>query len=323
MRELWQCIAVLTCLVAGLQIAAVPVSGANLGRQRDEARAAILRMSTSERDRLERNWSKFKALPPHEREQLKNIDRSLWDDRQFEGGKLNAVKDAYFEFLSKLNPADRDAILSESDPRKRVGLIRRLMERNKANPRGLLSREQVSAMIAVLKRGVEGKLNFEDLESLRKFPAGDPRHEIAVLDLATRPAAEKGADLFRDRPLELLRELNKAAGNSGERPPRPAIVQLMKTLEWRLQQLNSVSDQDQDELFAQLPAAERDELMSYPPNEQLTRLAALAQKSRGDLKEAGTLIGKTIPSRMTQLRGNWNRSLKGKDAPKSKTKGKV
>jgi hypothetical protein len=78
---------------------------------------------------LHRNLRAFLTLPEEGQKRLRQLDQDLHEEESATSVRLHRVLERYAEWLQRLPEADRQSIQRETDPKKRLRLIRELRER--------------------------------------------------------------------------------------------------------------------------------------------------------------------------------------------------
>ena len=97
-------------------------------RTRRRNQEKIAAMSESDRQRLMRNLEAYRNMDPAEQDQLQAFHHQLAQDRQSPNGELSRVMDDYTSWLATIEPYQRDQLNQESDPGKRIALMRSIVE---------------------------------------------------------------------------------------------------------------------------------------------------------------------------------------------------
>ncbi len=169
-RKLWGALITggLACLVA------VPYLLRTDDGLREQRRQLIESMTQVERNRLERNARLFQELSPEEQVQMRELHRQLEEDRTKTHGRHVAVLQTYSSWLQTISPHQRDQLLQEADPLRRVALVRTIVEQQRderlesqleggrfallqqrLGPLPLLSEQDFSAVLQQVQRRVQ------------------------------------------------------------------------------------------------------------------------------------------------------------------------
>ncbi|MEX2287882.1 MAG: hypothetical protein WD648_12385 [Planctomycetaceae bacterium] len=109
-------------------VAACPVIAADAGADELAARRQkIANKSEVERDLLNQQHAKFLAMSPSQQDAIRRLHEELEADARVDGS-LRAVLRNYQAWLKVLSPWERAEIRAETDPEKRISLIRRIKE---------------------------------------------------------------------------------------------------------------------------------------------------------------------------------------------------
>lgn len=143
------------------------------GETFEENRRKIESLPAAERERLQRNFSEFRSLPEEEQEKIRTLHERIEADRQ-NGGRLDDVMRAFAEWLKNLTPYQRKDLLDETDPQKRLEIVRELMRQQEEQEFiDSLSREERSE----LRRAKDDPEKYKELlaDFRRKQETGDSR----------------------------------------------------------------------------------------------------------------------------------------------------
>lgn len=99
---------------------------ANLRRQRRQNQQEIAAMPESERNRLKRNFETYQSLTEAERNQLRQLHQTL-DANRSGDNELNETLNAYREWLTTLEPFQRDRLNQIEDPNERLVAMREVV----------------------------------------------------------------------------------------------------------------------------------------------------------------------------------------------------
>lgn len=121
-----------------LSLLAVPALSPFLARgdaQKRQVRQAnhdqIAAMSESERQRLERNFESFQRMTPDEQAKVRSFHQELQRDLSERQGELTAVLNDYQNWLTTLQPFERDQLANAASPQERIILMKRIVERQR------------------------------------------------------------------------------------------------------------------------------------------------------------------------------------------------
>ena len=191
-------------LCAGALLAATLASAD--GRKPEPADIAAYRreieaLPTEARQHLQHNKIDYANLQDEQRRQLRELHAAVAQDEA-----LGETLSAYHQWLGKLSQNDRQKVLGETDPQKRLTAIREIRDAatRRPEPRGTgpfpnggllpqLSRGDYEAMLAVLARRFEFSLQPEDSSKLglveQHIKMMDRLFELVMRDQG-RPFAE-------------------------------------------------------------------------------------------------------------------------------------
>lgn len=103
---------------------------ANLRKQRLQNQQEIAAMPESERNRLKRNFETYQSLSEAERNQLRQLHQTLEANRAGDD-ELNEALSTYREWLTTLEPFQRDKLIQIEDPNELVNETRRIIHEQK------------------------------------------------------------------------------------------------------------------------------------------------------------------------------------------------
>jgi hypothetical protein len=92
-----------------------------------EGKVHLQNMSSVERDRFNRNVEMFQALNGDQKTQFRHLHDELTKDR-LRGGVLINLLECYSQWLHTLSPVQREQLQQETDPGRKVALVRQFMD---------------------------------------------------------------------------------------------------------------------------------------------------------------------------------------------------
>jgi hypothetical protein len=87
----------------------------------------LQKISSVERDRLDRNIEAFRKLAPAQKERYRELHRKLAEDRM-QSGRLTGLLQTYAVWVETLTPTQRDELQRETDHSRKLALVRRFKE---------------------------------------------------------------------------------------------------------------------------------------------------------------------------------------------------
>jgi hypothetical protein len=151
-------------LAAMLLLIPLP-GGADSGKDELEHNRRLLdkwRKDPEHFELLRRDLLAFLALPESRQSRLRQLDRDLHDEDSATSVRLQRVLERYAEWLQRLPEAERRRILSETDPKKRLEIIRDLREKQWVERLPLAVREDLQKLPADQQRGRIAELKKEE-----------------------------------------------------------------------------------------------------------------------------------------------------------------
>lgn len=257
-----------------------------------------------ERDRLDRNIAEFQTLSPDQKQRVRALHDELLKDRAQSGG-LSALMQTYSVWVQTLSPAQRDELQKETDPAKKLALVRRYkdeQDRPKAStsteaahddpipppsarnpPKLALDNKDLAAVIKVL---VEG------LPSARMRPEYEASQVPLNLYLPIIEASGQASGNFRDWPDEIqlkkmiaaVRNKDSATMITKSNTKRETVIRLMLMGVWK-QVMDSVrfpSEDERRQIFEAMDPKEREKIIGHPQEEMTRMLTRKYFESKGD-----------------------------------------
>ena len=269
----------------------------------------VEKMSDLERGRVQRNLAEFRKLTAEQQAHYRDLHAKL-EENKSTGGSLSSLLQEYSAWLTTLTPSQRDDLNKETNPAKKLALVRRFKEEQEYRPEPT-PHDLHEEPIADMRRMRQGWMPF----------AGPPlsRSELA----AVMQVIAKDAGRDREKPgdesvMKHYRELLKTSIESAPSGPRdwpsPDLQQkieqaierpdLRRQLNFRPEMkremlvrllLGSVMNLAFDELRSSLPndadlqkvlesleREQREEITRLPREEGNRRLVMIYFKNKGD-----------------------------------------
>lgn len=259
----------------------------------DEQRQQLASMSAEEKRELQRNQERFKALPPEERQRLRELHGQLAHDADSE--PLWHVLEGYTRWLKTLSSGQRADLLN-LPPAERIAKIKQLLQQQEsARLRGLitseLSDQDVKAIAQWMDDLVERRMPqlLAEMPMLRERLQGteDRSRKRVLVMMALRNLPRK--DLLQPSPQEIedlksrlsasARQQLEAAEKKGEgadfarRFVRAAMLSRRFVPPVDKEKLRQFYEES-------LPSQKREELESMPPERMRAELTRLYMEHR-------------------------------------------
>ncbi len=254
-------------------------------------------MNAIERDRIERNFENYEALPEERRQHLRQLNNELQADTK-SGGDLHAIMETYSMWLKTLTPGQRDDLRRETDALKKMQLVKKFKEEQDA-------RNEAQAMYV-------GSWNERRNRSASRGPALSSQDlqgliEICFKDLPVDLQRDAQTQTGLSRSRRILESSFRQAGGRLRWPAEPQLVRLIDAIQdpelkkqleskkgpdQRISFLsmfyrglgnlvgaeierNLPAEQDLQTFFSEMDSTRRDELMRLPPDDARKRLTYL------------------------------------------------
>lgn len=263
----------------------------------------IAAKSESERARLEKNFKAFRQLTAAEQDKLRRLDRELKDDARTGQGQLQKEMDQYYTWLLTLTPGEAYDLRTESDPNKREKKVRELIKQQQDHaaatgspPGGFfaggLSDEDFAAVLQVMEDAMRAKtLSHEEIKQLDRKKGLARQAYLMELAYPPRQRMQWQAPAWYTEPVfeQMLERISneKQAHFVRSGPPKQHMFRLTglvwRTLWGKFEKLKPDSA-ELDRFFADLSAAEKDEIMRLNYDQQPRQLTYmyLEKKSKDD-----------------------------------------
>lgn len=117
-------------LVIGLLASWSPshVSAGLSSKETTQRSQEIEKMTAIERDRLQRNWQTFLALPDDRKQHFRQLHQQLENDRKTGNGQLHQTMQTYALWLQTLTPGQRADLRDAKDPALKLELVKKYKE---------------------------------------------------------------------------------------------------------------------------------------------------------------------------------------------------
>lgn len=191
-------------------------------------------LTTPERERLKRNDEAFRELSQDEQQRFREMHAKINDKKN--NSKLRETFEDYFRWLNTLNPQQRDDLRRETDPLKRIALVRNFVQQNEHETNRKILDQLASVTRNPMWRIPLPHLNEADLRAVMELIEADVRASNPELstqwdegDFSTLEEAERYVVILK----EALKIRMVAFRDAATWPPR----QLGQKL------LNAVSDE--------------------------------------------------------------------------------
>ncbi|MBC8112795.1 MAG: hypothetical protein H7062_00290 [Candidatus Saccharimonas sp.] len=271
----------------------------------DERFRQVEKMSQLERDRLQRNLTEFKKLTPEQQTHY----RDLHDKVEQSTGHLSSLLQEYSAWLTTLTPSQRDELSKETDPAKKLALVRQFKEeqeyRTEPSPnephetplpdmRGIRQRIPFGAPVlpppelaAVMK--VIAKDAGLDREKPNKEPLPKYYRELIKASIDKTPGGPRdwpSPDLQRDIEQALNRSDFRNMVNRRPEMKREMMIRVIlgsiSNLLFEELKSSFPSEQDFEKVFESLDREQQEAINRMPREERHRHLTTLHFKSRGD-----------------------------------------
>ncbi len=267
--------------------------------------ADIEKMSQLERERLQRNMAEFQQLPVEKQAHYRDLHFKL-EENKSGGGQLSSLLQEYSAWLTTLTPSQREELSKETDPAKKLSLVRRIKEEQNRQPEAYTPSEpSIEFPLPPPHRPFGMALSRSELNALMNVIAKDlGRQEGEKSDRDSSPRAylnliqqsiEKTSGGAREWPsAELQQKLEKAI----DRPEPPDILKRRQEhkREFTIRViLGSIQSLAMDELRQKLPREsdlhpilesldreKREEITNLPREQGQRLLTMMYFKKKGD-----------------------------------------
>lgn len=261
-------------------------------------RRRIEGMPQAERERIQRNFKQFQTMSEADRRHLRAFDAALEADRINNRGGLSETLRTYADWLKTVTPHQRDALQQESDPAKRIKLIREVVESQRderietrmggrieqfLGPIPNLSRQDLSAMLAIIDRkkallvpsasSLQDLDNYEGISRSLKLIELMARSNRSLGDLLNETNSRQLLDAVTDK--ETRRELETIPDS--ERRMLTAVARRVKlglTIQKaifaeldRERRQRAFTPENLEKFFEKLPLEQQDELLELSPEQ--------------------------------------------------------
>lgn len=268
-------------VVAILSLAAIAVSWGIVSATPDyaEAQRQVAELSPGERDRLMRNYERYRALDAQERRRLVALEKSVEADPDSAG--LKQTMEGYYAWLKNLSPGQR-ADLQRLDATARIKKIQELYQGDLDKQ---VERDDWIQLVGWLENRALARLPEDERARVAARPPLERR--ILVIQRSSRDSERFLEDLTQSEVDELTASLRGDLGNRLRKARN--LREARMVLFGRMFELPRKMASDPDSLFSgeavlenqqalkeffenELPDEERDQLLSLPPDEMLRNL---------------------------------------------------
>lgn len=305
-------------IVAGFILGALSVAPASAADPKsiDDSFRQVEQMSRLERDRLQRNLSEFNKLSPEQKAHYRDLHQKL-EENKTTGGSLSSLLQEYSAWLTTLTPSQRDDLNRETDPARKLALVRRFKEEQEYRPEPtppgpneepiadlrrmrqrmvpfagpLLTRNELNAMMQIIAK--DSNLDFEKAENesaLRQY------RDLIKSSIENTPGGPRewpspGLQLKMEQAIE--RQDIRRMLNSKQDMKREYLVRLLmgSIVNQGFEEMKSTlpSEADLQKVLETLEQGQREEITRLPREEARRRLAMVYYKNRGD--DSGRKLG--------------------------------
>lgn len=302
----------------------------------------IEQMSELERNRLQRNLAEFKHLTPEQQAHYRELHLKL-EENKATGGSLSSLLQEYSAWLTTLTPNQRDDLNKETEPAKKLALVRQFKEEQEYRPeptpnepheiplgdlRGIskrwpfggpvLSRSELAAVMKVIAKDAGPDREKPDNEPLPKYYRELIKASIEGTPGTPRdwpsPDLQRNIEQALDRS-ELRNVINRRPDLKREMLIR-VILGSVKDLAIEEVKPSFPSEPDLQKVLESLDREQRDQITRLPREESHRRLVMLYYKDKGDdvpkrlndfmrqMEQLSTDLGIPMPVRPQQPGGN-------------------
>lgn len=263
----------------------------------DDSRAQIEAMSQAERDRLRRAYEEYRGLSPSDREAVRRLHETVARDPSLEQTLVD-----YEAFLATLEPAEREELRQETDDRKRIEGVEKIVAERESRGRRwfaarfvkgpVLAPPQLEEAMGVVVEAL--KLPASEEEKLGKIEEDHVRHLRIMRMVKANVASDRSREQDRSRarwpddatareilklhPDDEFRERLLAGDESADPGKREwergfrrtvAVGLLARSLlaEWHAAAFRVVKREDLHRAFEELSQEERNKLAERHPGE--------------------------------------------------------
>ena len=264
----------------------------------------IEQMSDLERGHLQRNLAEFKKLTPEQQAHYRDLHQKL-EENKSTGGPLSSLLQEYSAWLTTLTPSQRDDLNKETDPAKKLALVRQFKHAQEYRPEASPAETHEAPVVDVpmirqimsrhgpplkaTELATVMKVISKDLYGVdRKKPEGVP--PLKYYRELLKSSIEKSPDGPHNWPsADLQQKLEQAPGVKEHLKKRPeggrvALIRLIVSSLTKLavEEFKPPSDQDRLDVFNKLSPEMQAEINKLRPDEGRRRLDQRFYKERGD-----------------------------------------
>jgi hypothetical protein len=248
-------------------------------------RDRIAQMSPSQRERLNQRFQSYLALPPEERDRLRQLHRDVVADQAATTGVNVENMDSYVAWTATLPAYSREELKKRAVPGDRFDEMRRIIDEQRqrqidvpggpeGGPGRKFSPPDLSKLMPVVDRHLDPFLTAEEQDALNPLKGGD-RNAMSIALLSSRLHPRQASQVWSPALLKDLADASQREFPRGPMDPErrlmPYVAVDLMLLQAARQELmretatQRVSDADLKARFEALPPAEQ---------EDLTRLSA-------------------------------------------------
>lgn len=248
---------------------------------------------------LSRNFNTYRGFTDEEREKYRELYRSI--QTSSERDALNSLLDRYYDWLEGLTPQERQSIRQAESPEKKLARIRELREQDEKQAqaearatsalpkpeRGKsrvlesnIDEEKLKAAVGPVFDIIEsrmqeiGVINSEQIEAMKKLPAGEHHRKLILEYLPNRWRRTSERVFDGETRQKIAVEIEKQTGQTlPENVQVPKIVATAILQELRDEYRSAGSDPQKQKEFVErlresLPPKERDFFDSEPESQR-------------------------------------------------------
>ena len=277
--------------LAAFSISTIVLGDARTAELRELRQKEIANKPKVERDRLERNFKRFRELPVAEQERLRLLEMELKEDAR-NGGNLRFVMDTYYEWMvTTLTPGQQQELRQLSDPNRREKKVREFLKEqqdqvesigpgNGAKSPPKLSPDDLASVLKVIETALREKhvltpQEIQELDSKKELA-----HQAYVLELAWRRSGPQSLTTWNsqavfDATVEAIRNEKQAKRIQSAQTPQERRQRLYRAIFGGLRAQYEKMKPTQEKLelfFVQLKPHQQDEIMRLPFDQQPQQL---------------------------------------------------
>lgn len=269
----------------------------------------VEKMSQLERDRLQRNLAEFQKLTAEQQAHYRDLHVKL-EENKATGGSLSSLLQEYSAWLTTLTPNQRDDLNRETDPAKKLALVRRFKEEQEYRPEPtpndtseepiadmrrmrqgwgplggpLLSRSELAAVMQVIAKDAGRDREKPGDESVMKY-----YRELLKTSIESTPGGPRdwpSPNLQQKIEQAIERQDLRRQLNFRPEMKREMLAKLLlgSVMNLAFEELRSSlpNDTDLQKVLESLERDQRDEITRLPREEGNRRLMMIYFKNKGD-----------------------------------------